>query len=123
MNFDQTSDFDKDLKHLAKKWRSLPDDIEYIKPNILSLYVERDDIDIQKYRDDLFATKKAAIITVTPSGVEIIKIRLDVAAIGNNSKVRIVFVAARQANTITFIEIYAKNEKDREDQARIRRYL
>lgn len=123
MNFDQTPEFEKDLKRLAKKWRSLPDDIEYIKPNIKSLYEQRDDIDIQKYRDGFFATKKAAIITSTPSGVEVIKMRLDVAAIGNNSKVRIVFVAARQANTITFIELYAKNEKDREDQARIKKYL
>lgn len=123
MNFEQTPEFQKDLKRLSKKWRSLASDVEYVKPRIQSLYVEREDIDIEQYRVSMFASKKAAILTATSSGVEVVKMRLDVADLGRNDKVRIVFIAIRTENEILFVELYAKNEKPREDQGRIRRYL
>lgn len=122
MNFDFADEFTKDIKRLKKKWRSLPDDIEYIKPRIESLYKERSDIDLNKYRADFFATKTATIL-YSYSNMEVIKMRLDVESLGSNSKVRIVFVAIRNDNTIKFIELYAKNEKAREDQSRIKRYI
>ena len=49
--------------------------------------------------------------------------RLDVADLGRNDTVRIVFVAIKTESTIQFIELYAKNDKNREDTARIRKYL
>lgn len=123
MNFEQSPEFQKDLKRLKKKWRSLEDDIEFVKPRIASLYMSRDDIDINQYRADLFAMKKAAILPGSTQDLEVIKMRLDVESLHSNSKVRIVFVAVRDKNNIIFIEMYAKNEKDREDKKRIKKYL
>lgn len=123
MNFEQTPEFQKDLKRLSKKWRSLIRDIEFVKPKIQSLYVAREDIDINQYRADLFATKKATVLTTSSDGVEVVKMRLDVADLGSNSKIRIVFVAIKTDNEMLFVELYAKNEKPREDQSRIRKYL
>lgn len=125
MNFDQAPEFQKELKRLGKKWLSLSDDIEYVKPRIESLYVSRDDQDtnLRQYRADFFAGKTAAIIAAPSDDMEAIKMRLDVASLGRNDKVRVVFVAVRSRNSITFIELYAKNEKDREDTKRIKKYL
>lgn len=123
MNFEQTPEFAKNLKRLSKKWRSLPDDVEYSKNKIESLYVERDDVDINQYRADFFATKKATILLKSTDEVEVIKMRLDVACLGRNDKVRIIFIAIKNNNEIRFIELFAKNEKPREDQSRIKRYL
>lgn len=123
MNYSFASEFEKDLKRLSKKWRSLPDDIEYSKNKIESLYVKRDDVDINKYRADLFATKKAAVLPGSTCEIEAIKMRLDVECLGRNDKIRIIFVAVRNKNEIIFVELYAKNEKSREDEKRIRKYL
>lgn len=122
MNFDFAPEFAKDIKRLAKKWRSIPSDIEAAKPYIVPLYKQQaDDVGVQEYRYDFFADKKAAILW-TGDGVEVVKMRLDVADLHSNSKVRIVFVAKIENETITFIELYAKNEKEREDKARIKKY-
>lgn len=123
MNFEFSAEFQKDLKRFKKKWRSLANDIEYVKPRIESLYIEREDIDLIQYRADFFAGKTAAILHTLQHDVEIVKMRLDVESLGTSNKVRVVFVAVRSANTVTFIELYAKNEKDREDPERIKKYL
>ena len=123
MNFEQTPEFQKDLKRLSKKWRSIIRDVEFVKPRIESLYVAREDIDINQYRADMFATKKAAILSSGAGGVEVVKMRLDVADLGRSDKARIVFIAIRSDNEILFVELYAKNEKEREDPKRYKKYL
>lgn len=123
MNFDRTDEFTKDIKKLSKKWRSLEGDIEYLEPRLEKLYLGDDPDTINNLREAFFNGKRATILHSLENGNEIVKMRLDVASLGSNDKVRIVFVAVRRANTITFIELYSKNEKDREDQSRIKRYL
>jgi hypothetical protein len=123
MNFDQVPEFQKELKRLSKKWRSLPSDIKAAEKDITPLYVEQEGVDIQRLREAFFGGFKAAVLTTAGDDVEVIKMRLDVADLGRNNKVRIVFIAVRSQNTITFIELYAKNEKNREDQGRIKKYL
>lgn len=122
MNFDTTSEFDKDVKRLAKKWRSIPGDIEAVKRYIAPLYIQLvSDKTVEEYRQDTFASSFAAVI-YKDDNVEVIKMRLDVQDLHTASKVRIVFVAKVQAGTVTFIELYAKNDKSREDTARIKKY-
>lgn len=123
MNFNETQEFRKDVKRLAKRWRSILGDIEAVKQYILPLYEQlANDVDMEEYRREFFAGKTAAILH-TNNNVEIVKMRLDIAVLGRSDKVRVIFVAAKQASTITFIELYAKNDKNREGQARIKKYL
>jgi len=123
MNFSQAPEFQKDVKRLAKKWRSIPDDVEAAKQYILPLYIEMaPDVIVEEYRRGFSAGKTAAILH-TRDGAEVVKMRLDVADLGRNDKIRIVFVAVKMQRTITFIELYAKNEKSREDSNRIRKYF
>lgn len=122
MNFDQAAEFKKDLKRLQKKWRSLPGDVEAAKADLVALYVAQPGINIQVLRDAFFNGKRATILYSASDGVEVVKMRLDVESIGRNDKARIVFVALKHADKVLFIELYAKNEKDREDQARIKKY-
>lgn len=122
MNFEQAPEFKKDLKRLSKKWRSLPEDIKAAEQDIVPLYIEQKGVDILRLREAFFGGYKAAIIT-SNADTEAIKMRLDVAVLGRDSKVRLVFVAVRSENTITFIELFAKNDKSREDSKRIKKYL
>lgn len=122
MIFNESPEFAKDIKRLTKKWRSLTRDIETVKQYILPLYEQlAPDVDIDEYRREFFAGKTAAILH-TNNDLEVIKMRLDVADLGRNDKVRIIFVAVRAKGVITFIELYAKNEKAREDILRIKKY-
>lgn len=122
MNFEQSAEFKKDLKKLAKKWRSLPDDIISAQQDILPLFVEQKGVDIVRLRDAFFGGKRATILCQTDT-VEVIKMRLDVQSLSSNNIVRVVFVAVKIASQITFVELYAKNEKDREDPSRYKRFL
>lgn len=123
MNFDEGPEFKKDRKRLAKKWRSIPDDIEAAKQYILPLYQQlADDVDISEYRREFFAGKTAAILH-TDGDVEVVKMRLDVADLGRSDKARIIFIAIRTNNSILFVELYAKNDKISHDKKLLKGYL
>ncbi len=122
MNFDYSPEFQKDLKRLTKKWRSLPRDIESVERDILPLYVEQKGVDIIRLREAFFGGYKAVVLTTT-ADAEVIKMRLDCESLGTNSKTRLIFVAVKTEGAIRFVELYAKNEKTREDPARYRKYM
>lgn len=122
MNFEQTPDFQKDLKRLAKKWRSLPQDVKAAQRDLVPLYIAQEGIDIKRLRETFFNGKRATILRAV-NGCEVVKMRLDVADMNTNNKVRLVFVAVAADNKIIFVELYAKNDKDREDGERISRTL
>lgn len=123
MNFEFTPEFEKDVKRLGKKWRSIPKDVEAAKKYILPLYEPRaDDVEIAIYRQGFFNGKTATILH-TSGEYEVVKMRLDVADLGRNDKVRIIFIAIKTTTAIRFVELYAKNDKTREDESRIRKYL
>lgn len=122
MRFSATPEFDKELKKLAKKWRSLPDDIEYVKPHIEGLYAGENAQELTDFRNAFFNGRRATILQ-TAGDAEVVKMRLDVESLGTNDKVRMVFIAIVTAQTVTFVELFAKNDKSREDIGRIKRYL
>ena len=123
MNFSETPEFKKDAKRLSKRWRSIPADLDAVKPYILPLYTQQtDETAANEYRQAFFSGTVATIL-YTQGDVEVVKMRLDVADLGRNDKVRIIFVAIKTNNEILFVELYAKNEKDREDPARYKPYI
>lgn len=117
MNFEQTPEFEKDVKRLAKKWRSLPNDIIDVQLTIAEVYNDN-----ELFAQKFFNGKRATKLMVTEK-YEVVKMRLDVESLGRSDKVRVVFVAVKAGNEVRFIELYAKNEKSREDQARIKKYI
>ena len=123
MNFSEAPEFSKDVKRLAKKWRSIPSDLEAAKVYIAPLYESlSDDVDINMYRGEFFSGKRAAILH-TDGDTEVVKMRLDVADLGRSDKVRIIFTAVKTKEAITFIELYTKNDKAAHDQKRLNRYV
>jgi len=126
MNYSSTSEFDKELKKLTKDWRSLPKDLELVIKTLPLLYVlqgDESETTLQLRHEQFFRTKRATILKTTDDGKEVVKMRLDCVSLGSKDIIRLVFVFDRDAHTITFIELYAKNKKENEDQARIKKYL
>lgn len=126
MNYSSSSEFDRELKSLAKKWRSLYDDFKPVKKTLPLLYVQQDhetDEEFRVRRDQFFNNKRATILQTTEEGKELVKMRLDCASLGGKDILRLVFVYVRDGDTLTFIELFSKNDKKREDAHRIKKYL
>lgn len=122
MIYSEEPAFSRDLKRLTKKWRTLPKDLEAAKRVISSLYTPQEGVDAEHFRRNFFDGKTA---TVLPSGndYEVIKMRLDCSSPGARGKVRLIFIFIFVDNEVTLIELYAKNDKDHEDEERIKRCI
>ncbi len=111
-NFRQTGEFEKDLKRLLKKRRTLSDDLEEFK-KIVGF-------------QPLGIGKNFAIVTKQNSLV-IVKARLFCRSLKGNS-LRIIYAYIEkdlriELIGIEFIELYFKGDKANEDRERIKEYL
>ncbi len=126
MNYNTSSEFDRELKKFTKNWPSLRTDFNPVRKTLPLLYELQEnevEADLKLRRDNFFNNKKAAILKTVENKVEVVKMRLDCASLGNKNLLRFVFVYVKINQTITFIELYSKNDKQREDQSRIKKYL
>jgi mRNA-degrading endonuclease RelE of RelBE toxin-antitoxin system len=109
IQFIYTKEFEKDLKKLERKFRSLRDDIEIIKQILYVFPKERPpfsfSIDNLGLLSNIIKIKKIACKAIYGKGV--------------NSGLRIVYAYEKTSNKIIFIELYHKNEKASEDRLRI----
>lgn len=120
MNFEHTSEFKKELKRFGKKWPRLGDDLIITQTVIATLYHGSNGLNPKHIREMFFASKKGAVLQSVSETTEVIKMRVDSQDL-NRDMLRIIYI--RVADTIYFVEIFAKNEKAREDKSRIKRYL
>lgn len=107
MNFDESLDFTKEFKRLAKKYRSLPNDLDEFKRVVVVA--------------PLGNSKHFNVITKTEQ-CTIVKARLFCRYLKGTS-LRIIYAFHYQSCKIGFIEIYFKGDKEGEDRERIKEYL
>lgn len=107
MKFSEHPQFSKELKRLARKYLSL----------------EKDMVDFGRVVSTvpLGNGKHFAVLTFKDE-IKIIKARLFCRYL-KGAVLRIVYAFCITTETIEFIELYPKNEKPREDDARIKEYL
>lgn len=120
MNYSRVPEFEKDVKALKKRVRSLEGDLERTKHLIEALY-GHPDTEQAEFKKLFLASKKATILTKT-GAVEVVKMRLDTDTDSYRGKLRLVFAVSVNKAEVSFIELYSKNDKPREDQRRLRRY-
>jgi len=107
MSFDELIDFTKDFKRLAKKYRSLPNDLDEFKRVILV--------------SPLGNSKHFNVITKNEQ-CAIVKARLFCRYL-KGASLRIIYAFHCQSCRVDFIELYFKGEKEDEDRERIKAYL
>ncbi len=106
-HFNRLSEFEKELKRLESKYRSLPDDL---------LRLEK-------------------VITLHPTGigtnfaiihrqgnVTVVKTRLACRALKNRS-MRLIYAFHNDTITFVYLELYFKGDRENEDRERIKEYL
>ncbi len=95
----------------------MPDDLETAQKIIDLMYGNED------FKKSFLSSKKATILTALDD-VEVVKMRLDCAALGNSQRTRLIFIAIMTKKQINLIELYAESDnKKREDQERIKHCL
>lgn len=107
MNFDELPEFTKKCKRLAKKYKSIPNDLREFR-NVVSVL-------------PLGNSKHFKIITQTKS-TKIVKARLFCSYL-KGSSLRVIYAYVEEQKKIEFIEIYFKGNKENENHGKIARYL
>lgn len=107
MNYNETFEFAKEFKKMAKKYRTLPEDLKNFKKNVVVI--------------NLCKNKNFAII-FRNNQLVIVKARLFCRYLRRNT-LRIIYAFYEKDEIIEFIEIYFKGDKENEDRERIKSYL
>lgn len=109
MTFNELSEFKKDLKHLLKKYRTLKEDLVVVKKVMEVMPDERPPF---SFRIDNLGLQ-TCVIKVRRIACKALKGK------GVNSGFRLIYAHFPDEQKITFIELYHKNDKQREDRKRI----
>lgn len=113
MNFGELTEFNKELKKLSKKYKTLNDDFEVVKKVLKVNPTERPPfsfrIDGLGLKNCIIKVKKIASKSFKGKGV--------------NSGFRIIYAHFENEQKIVFVEIYHKSNKKTEDKERIKKYF
>lgn len=109
MTFDELVEFNKDLKNLLKKYRTLNEDLEVVKKVLEVTPQERPPF---SFRIDNLGLE-TCVIKVKKIACKALKGR------GVNSGLRLIYAHFEAEQKMTFIELYHKNDKENEDKQRI----
>ncbi len=109
MIFEELAEFQKDLKNLIKKYRTLNDDLKEVKVILKKKPQARPPFSFEisnlKLESCIIKVKKIACRALKGRGV--------------NSGLRLVYAFFPDEQKIVFIELYHKNDKENEDRNRI----
>jgi hypothetical protein len=117
IDYKNTSGFEKDLKKLLKKFRTLEEDIEIAKKNAIELYHLKNIDNGAILPIPNFCTEKLKICKLKKFACKALKGR------GVKSGIRIIYAYNHSSGAVDFIEIYFKGESVNEDKDRIKQYL
>lgn len=109
MKFEELPEFQRDLKTLLKKYRTLHDDLSVVKT---ILRVKPQDRPPFSFRIDNLGIE-TCVIKVRKIACRALKGR------GVNSGLRLIYAHFSTEQRIVFVELYHKNDKENEDRKRI----
>lgn len=109
--------FDKDLKRLSKKYRTLPEDLDTF-------------IDVEMKLFHKLSIDNGGIVRISGLGIEAPKVFKvlrfackSLKGTGSKSGIRITYVYDESQDNVVFVEMYFKGDKENEDRKRILDFL
>jgi hypothetical protein len=112
-----TDGFQKDLKRLQKKFRSLVEDLETAKRNAIELYHLKNVDNRSVFPIPAFCSEAIVVYKIKKFACKALKGR------GAMSGIRVTYAYHVASSRVEFIEMYFKGEKEIEDRERIKEYL
>lgn len=117
INYDETDEFQKDLKKLLKKYRSLKEDLETAKTASIELFHIHKVNNLSVFPIPGFCTDEILICKIKKFACKALKGR------GSKSGIRVIYAFHITLQRAVFIEMYFKADQKNEDRERIKRYL
>ena len=117
MNYKSIPEFDKDLKRLLKKFRTLKEDIETAKRNAIELYHIKEINNLSVFQIAGFHLPGVKFFKLKKFSCKALKGKVV------KSGIRIIYAFHQQSLAVEFIEIYYKADQANEDQGRIKVYI
>jgi hypothetical protein len=117
MKYSEIDSFEKDLKRLSNRFRTLSVDIEKAKTNAIELYHINKIDNRSIFPIPGFCFEKAVICKLKKFSCKSLKGR------GNKSGIRVIYAFYPNDFKIEFIEIYFKGDQNMESKERIKSYL
>ena len=106
MIFEELPEFQKDLKNLLKKFRTLNDDLDVVKQVLTTAPEARPPF---SFRIDNLGLE-TCVIKVKKIACKALK------GCGVNSGLRLIYAYFKDQEKIIFVELYHKNDKENEDK-------
>lgn len=117
IEYGATDSFQKDLKRLLKKFRTLEEDLETVKRNAIELYHLKRIDNRSVFPIPDFCTEEVQIYKIKKFACKALKGR------GVMSGIRVIYAFHVATFEVDLIEIYFKGEKENEDFDRLEEYL
>ena len=121
IDYGETDEFAKDFKKLAKRFKTLADDIETAKKNAIELY------HLHKIDNQSIFQIQSASGGLINDEIEIYKLKKfackSLKGKGVQSGIRVIYAYHKNRLRIEFIEIYYKGDKKKENRERVKGYL
>ena len=105
--FSALPEFEKELKKLAKKYPTLPSDIDDIKPVLI---------------DCPTGIGKNFTIIKIEGDITIVKVRVHCESL-RSRVIRLIYAYHKDKIEFMYIEVYYKGEKENEDKERVKEYI
>lgn len=117
ISYRQTEEFQKDLKRLLKKYRSLAEDLETAKTAAIELFHIQEVNNSSVFPIPGFCTEEIQVCKIKKFACKTLKGR------GSKSGIRVIYAFHVKILKVDFIEIYFKADQENEDRERIKQYL
>lgn len=106
-HFDSFPEFEKEKKKLAKKYRSIPDDLKDFEEILLNVPT---------------GIGKNFTIIHSEDNLQVVKARLACRSLRDRS-LRVIYAYHEKQITFMYIELYFKGNKENEDRERVQQYI
>jgi len=117
IEYQVTDQFEKDLRRLLKKFRSLNEDLETAKKAAIEIYHIHKLDNRSVFPISGMCTGEIQVCKVKKFACKALKGK------GVHSGIRVIYAFNKRTSRVTFIEIYYKGEQENEDTDRIRAFL
>jgi mRNA-degrading endonuclease RelE of RelBE toxin-antitoxin system len=117
LSYEETPEFQRDLKKLLKKYRSLVDDLDLVKRAAIELYHIRRIDNASVFPIPGFCTEEIQVCKIKKFACKALKGK------GARSGVRVIYAFHTKILKIVFMEIYYKGNQENENKKRIEMYL
>jgi mRNA-degrading endonuclease RelE of RelBE toxin-antitoxin system len=117
ISYDETPEFKKDFKKLAKKFRTLPEDLELVKSAVIELNHVLGINNLSAVLVEGLCAEEVKIYKIRKFACKALKGR------GSQTGIRVIYAYHVKTHKVDFIEIYFKADQAIEDKERIKIYL